>query len=209
DALPPVAAPPDSATGQGGQSNPRSVDELTAADFAGQGELDFKAGKYESASRNFRHALVDDPANAAVLMMLSQSLFAMGQYDEAAGATAMAMQSLPQDKWGVVVENRQQLYGNARDYADQLRSLEKARDAKSDSPGLHFLLGFQYAFSGNPSGAASELDKVLQLEPRDQMAKALRDATKAKLDGTASPAGASERGGTSPPPLQAPSRPQR
>ncbi len=156
-------------------TGPTSVDDLTAADFAGQGEIDFKAGKYEAAARNFRHALVDDPTNAGALMLLGQALFAAGQYDEAAGATAMAMQALPQDKWGVVVQNRQQLYGNPADYTTQVRALEKARDAQADSPALHFLLGFQYAFSGAPDQGVPELDKTLQLQPKDQMAKALRD----------------------------------
>jgi tetratricopeptide (TPR) repeat protein len=162
---------------------PRSVDDITAADFSGQGELDFKAGKYDPAARNFRHALVDDPSNAAVLMLLGQALFATGQYDEAAGATAMAMQSLPPDKWGAVLENYQQLYGRVEDYAGQLRALEKARDAKPDSPGLHFLLGFQYGFSGHPAQAIAELGKTLAIEPKDQMAKALGDHLRSKLKG--------------------------
>ena len=101
-------------------------------------------------------------------MLMGQALFASGQYDEAAGATAMAMNALPQDKWGAVVENFRQLYGNADDYTTQLRALETARDAKPDSPALHFLLGFQYAFLGHKEAAMRELDRAIQLEPRDQ-----------------------------------------
>ncbi len=108
-------------------------------------------------------------------MLLGQSLFATGQFDEAAGATAMALQALPQDKWGAVLENRQQLYGNLSDYNTQLNKLEQARDAKPSSPALHFLLGYHYAFAGDKQQAIRELDKTLQLEPKDPMAKALRD----------------------------------
>ncbi len=161
-----------------------SVDDITAADFAGQGELDFKAGKYESAARNFRHALVDDPSNAGVLLLLGQAMFALGQYDEAAGATATAMQSLPQDKWGAVVENYQQLYGNPADYVNQLRALQKARDAKPDSPALQFLLGFQSGYHGDLQQALRALDKTVQLEPKDAMAKTLRDLLAKKAGAT-------------------------
>jgi tetratricopeptide (TPR) repeat protein len=119
------------------------------------------------------------------LMLLGQALFATAQYDEAAGATAMAMQSLPPDKWGAVLENYQQLYGHPEEYASQLRALQKARDAKPDSPALHFLLGFHYGFSGHPGQAIAELGETIQLEPKDQMAKALRDQLTGKLKGPA------------------------
>ena len=33
----------------------------------------------------------------------------------------------PKDKWGTVVSNYTQLYGNMQDYTDQLEMLEKAR----------------------------------------------------------------------------------
>jgi hypothetical protein len=178
---------------------PGSVDDITAADFAGQGEIDFKAGKYEVAGRNFRHALVDDPSNAGALMLLGQALFATAQYDEAAGATATAMQSLPPDKWGAVLENYRQLYGRPEDYASQLRALEKARDAKPESPALHFLLGFHYGFSGHRSQAIAELDTTIKLEPKDQMAKALSDQLTGKLKGPA--------GQNSTAPFRAPNQP--
>ncbi len=189
-ATPPAPSPTadDTLTPAADQAAPRSVDDITAADFAGQGEIDFKAGKYEAAARNFRHALVDDPMNAGVLMLLGQALVAVGQYDEAAGATATAMQALPQDKWGAVVENRQQLYGNAADFDNQLRALEKARNARPESPALHFLLGFQYGYSGNRAAAVTELDKTVQLEPKDAMAKTLRDLMAGKPTTSTQPA---------------------
>ncbi len=103
------------------------MNNITAADFSAQGEADFKAGKYQAAARNFRHVLVDDPTNAGALMLLGHTAFALGQYNEAAGATEMAMKSLPQEKWGAVITNYTQLYGKTQDYTDQLRALEKAQ----------------------------------------------------------------------------------
>ena len=49
-----------------------------SVDFSVQGEVDFKQGKYRSAVQNWRHALVDDPRNGAIVLLLSQALFALG-----------------------------------------------------------------------------------------------------------------------------------
>jgi tetratricopeptide (TPR) repeat protein len=77
------------------------------------------------------------------------------------------MQMLPEDKWGVVVSNYSQLYGNVQDYTDQVRNLEAARKENPESPALRFLLGFQYGYLNYPKQAVRELDQALTLAPRD------------------------------------------
>jgi tetratricopeptide (TPR) repeat protein len=131
--------------------------------------------------RDFRHALVDDPTNGAYVMLLGQALFASGQYDEAAGATQQATTMLPQDKWGTVISNYKELYPNIGDYTTQLRALEKARDEKPDDPALRFLLGWHYGYLGYPKQAVRELNKTLELAPKDEVAKKVRDAMAEKL----------------------------
>ncbi len=156
------------------------TDNVGAGQFADQGEIDFKAGKYQAAARDWQHALVDDSKNGAIVMLLAQALFAMGQYEEAAGATQAAMQMLPEDKWGVVITNYSQLYGNIQDYTDQLKALEKARDAKPDSPALRFLLGFHFGYLNYPKQAVREMDKGLTLAPKDLGAYKVREIFAAK-----------------------------
>lgn len=155
-----------------------------ALDFAAQGESNFKSAKYQNAVRDFRHALVDDPTNGAYVLLLGQALFAAGQYDEAAGATQQATRMLPQEKWGAVVSNYRELYATVQDYTDQLRALEKARDAKPNDPALRFLLGWHYGYLGYPKQSVRELDKVLELAPKDEVAQKLRDAMAEKLPKT-------------------------
>jgi len=152
-----------------------------ALDFAGHGELDFKAGSYEGAVRNWKHALVEDPNNGALVLLMAQGLFEMAQYDQAAGATQMAMQMLPQEKWGAVIENYKELYGNIGDYTNQLKALEKARDAKPTDSALRFLLGFHFGYLGHPKEAVRELDKTLELNAKDEGARKVRDIFAAKL----------------------------
>jgi tetratricopeptide (TPR) repeat protein len=177
-ALAQAPPPPDQGQSAGGAAN---VDQITAADFAAQGETNFKANKYEAAARNFRHALVDDPENPGVLMLLGQTAFALGQYNEAAGATELGMKMLPPEKWGSVLTNYQQLYPNSSDFTNQLRALEKARNEHPNDPALRFLLGYQYYYLGFAKEAFRELDKAVQLQPKDPFAAQLRNLAAAKV----------------------------
>ena len=120
-------------------------------------------------------------------MLLGHALFASGQFDEAAGATQAAMHVLPKDQWGVVVTNFRELYGNTLDYTTQLRALETAVAEKPTNAALRFLAGFHYAYLGHPQLAIDQLDKGLKVEPRDEMAKQLRDELQSRLPKPAAP----------------------
>jgi tetratricopeptide (TPR) repeat protein len=159
--------------------------------FADKGEIAFRAGDYKGAVYDWRHAVIDDPQNPLLLMLLGQALFATGHFDEAAGATQAAMQMLPKEHWGVVVKNFRELYGNAADYTTQIRALEKAETEKPDNPATRFLAGFHYAYLGYPKEAIDQLDKGLKFAPQDEMSKQLREEMQAKLPKPAAPAAAS------------------
>lgn len=151
-------------------------------EFLLQGEDDFRAGNYQAAARDWRHAMLDNPNNRGIGLLLSQALFATGQYDEAAGALQYAMQSLPPEKWGVVVTNYTELYRNNQDYCDQLLALENTAKSKAtDSPAVRFLLGYHYAYLGYPVHAVRELNKTLAAAPGDGLAAQLRDLMQKQL----------------------------
>jgi cytochrome c-type biogenesis protein CcmH/NrfG len=152
-----------------------------ATSYTDQGEAAFKAGDYQGAVYAWRHAVVDDPQNGLVVMMLGQALFATEKFDEAAGATQAAMQLLPKDQWGVVIASQREIYGENPDYTNQLRALESAVKDKSDNPALRFLLGFHYAYLGYPREAVAQLEKGLKLAPRDEAARQLQDEMRTKL----------------------------
>lgn len=175
---------------------PTAPASTTAADdakvFAEKGEADFRAGNYKGAVYAWRHAVVDDPKNGVLMMMLGQGLFATGQFDEAAGATQQAMQLLPEDQWGVVVKNFRELYGKTRDYTTQLRALEKDVKTSGENPATRFLLGFHYGYLGYPSHAVKQLDKTLTLAPQDQMAQRLREIMVGPQPGDQKPDGKPE-----------------
>ena len=119
--------------------------------------------------------MVDEPNNAGLMMLIAQSLFQTGKWTQAAGATELAMGALPEDKWGTVVQNYTQLYGNVGDYTSQFKALEAAVKEKPDDPALRFLLGFQYGYLNYPQQAVKQLGKAVELEGRDPAARRLHD----------------------------------
>ncbi len=149
-------------------------------DYVMLGENDFRAGKYQEAIGAFRHAIVDEPNNAGLMLMISQALFQTGQWTQAAAATELAMGALPEDKWGTVVQHYTQLYGNINDYTSQLKNLENAVKEKPNDPALRFLLGFHYGYLNYPPQSLRELGKAVELEGRDPAARRLHDLFAAK-----------------------------
>jgi tetratricopeptide (TPR) repeat protein len=160
---------------------PNAQMAAAATDFEIKGENDFRAGQYQQAATDFKHALVDNPQNAGNGLLLGQSLFAIGQFEQAAAVTAASLNQLPQDKWGAVVTNYKQLYGNQLDYNSQLKALENARDASPDSAGLRFLLGYHFGFLGYPKQAVRELDRAIAILPQEPFAALLRNDFGAKI----------------------------
>ena len=169
-----VGLPADNAdyTPSSGTSEPAAA---SSEPFDRQGEYAFRARDYLAANRDWQHAVVDDPSNGALAMKLALAMFAVGKYREAAGTTQQVLMLLPQEKWGQVVSDYKKLYANPKDYLDQLKSLAKAAADKPNDPALRFLLGFHYGYSGRVADAVRELNKLVQLEPKDQLGRKLRD----------------------------------
>jgi tetratricopeptide (TPR) repeat protein len=180
----------------GGYTPPSDVKEPPAAGsepFDRQGEDAFHARDYMAANRAWQHAVVDDPSNSALAMKLALAQFAVGKYSEAAGATQQVLMILPPEKWGQAVSDYKKLYRNPKDYLDQLKNLAKAAADKPNDPALRFLLGVHYGYSGRVADAVRELNKLVQLEPKDQLGRKLRDlmADKSHKDSNSATAEAS------------------
>ena len=151
-------------------------------DHLAKGEADFKAGQYQQAIADWKHGLIDEPQQAGALgLMIGQALFAQGQFEPAAGIIQAGMNHLPESQWGGVVSNHAQLYGSPQDFTNQLKALETARTATPDSPALRFLLGYEYGYLNYPNEAVKELDKAIQLNPKDPFAATLRNEFGGKI----------------------------
>jgi len=169
-------------------SDAREPATVSTESFDRQGDRAFRARDYMTALRDWQHAGVDDPNNGGLAMKLALAMFAAGKYPEAAGTTQHALSLLPQEKWAEAFRDYKKLYASPNDYADQLKSLAKASAIKPNDPALRFLLGFHYGYSGRVADATRELDKLVQLEPRDQLGRKLREVLTDKTHkGTTAP----------------------
>jgi tetratricopeptide (TPR) repeat protein len=165
--------------------------------FSAHGQAAFRAGDYDVAARSWQHALVEDPNSGALALLLGQAWFAAGRFNEAAGAVEHGMSLLPQDEWGMVVGNYAGLYRGNQEYTVQLRALETAsKNKKTDSAAVRFLLGYPYAYLGYPQDGARELEKMLTMEPKDELAKKMSDEVLAMPEGGQPAAETASRPGT-------------
>jgi tetratricopeptide (TPR) repeat protein len=181
-------------------TNPDPAAADSARDFARDGEISFKKGDYKQAMREWRHALLEDPQNGTLVMMMAQAQFQTGDFNQAAGAVQAGMMMLSKDKWGVVVGNFKELYSETQDYVDQVKVLEKAIKDEPKNPALRFLVGFHYLYLGYPAEAIRELKAGEEEAKTDQSMKELikvAEEMTQKKSGEIAP----------PPPAEAPKKP--
>ncbi len=135
-----------------------------ANDYAAAAEAAFRTGDYNTAMQQWKHAMVDDPQNGTLVLLMAQALFAQGNYDEAA---ARCKPQWPTCRREVERRDRQprRVVSSESTYADQVNKLATAA-SRSDSPAMQFLLGYHQGFAGNREAAAASLEKGLKLARR-------------------------------------------
>lgn len=166
---------------------------LDGVELAAVGNDAFRARDFANAVRWLRHAAVELPEDRHVVLLLSQALFATGQYEEAAGAAQQGLLSCEDpDEWGVVVKRFREYYSEAQDYHDQLKAIEYHVRNKPHDPAARFLLGYHYGLLGHAAEAVRELDVLLRAAPRDQLARELHDVIVAEIPPATNPSPASK-----------------
>ena len=96
--------------------------------YYGQARESFAEGNYKEALRLASHAAVDAPNNPRVHELISQSLFALGNYDAAASEAHVAGVMGPIATWTELYG----YYNNVDTYSTQLRALEKGFTRKGE-----------------------------------------------------------------------------
>lgn len=129
----------------------------------------FKANDLEQALSLTDQALQGMPQDAIAHEFRSQVLFALQRYDEAAAELYAVLSVTPGWDWTTLIG----LYGDPETYTQQLRALEDYRRDHPDSSSARFLLASQYIACGHEEAATHELQKVIQLNPRDGVSQQL------------------------------------
>ena len=106
--------------------------------FVVRGQDDFRRENFASAVAYWRQAMRDDPGNGTLALLLAQALFATGRFSDAGAALRQGLLMLPQEQWGVVVGNRNELYPKVGVYSKHLRAGKgrhgKCRLVRAEAP---------------------------------------------------------------------------
>lgn len=138
----------------GGQAD---ADRLTEA-----GRRAFTDGQHGRAVELFRRAAELTPKEPAAHYLVSQALFALAKYREAASAIAAGMAVRP-DWPGARFHSRDLYWKKPELYDEHLAGLRQAVAALPDDAGLVFLLGHQLWFDDKPDEARPLFRKATDL----------------------------------------------
>jgi tetratricopeptide (TPR) repeat protein len=134
----------------------------------------FLAGDYQRAIDLADQVLKQTPNVPVVHELRALALFALGRYDEAAAVEYAVLSAGPGWNWSTLVG----LYPSVDTYTKQLRALEEYSNSHPNSASAHFLLAVHYLVQEHTDAAAAQFERVVQLQPNDQLSasfvKALR-----------------------------------
>lgn len=146
------------------------VDSATtqaAMEFFEKARESFKDNNYQDALRAVDQAIEELPKDAALHEFRGLALFAQGKYNKAAAVINSVLASGPGWNWETMIG----LYKNPEQYTGQLRNLEDfTRQHKKDAA-AKFLLAYHYLVMGFTDKAATQLKEVVELQPKDVLAK--------------------------------------
>jgi hypothetical protein len=126
----------------------------------------FRQGEYADALRLASHAAVEMPRDAKPHVLMSQALFALGDY-QGANLEAHAVLSLGSaPDWPTLYA----YYGNVETYTKQLDKLADYIRKNPDASDARFVLGFQDLVLGHKDAALTQFEKVIAKVPQDKLA---------------------------------------
>jgi tetratricopeptide (TPR) repeat protein len=151
-----------------------AVDPKKEAAFAlvEEGRKLFLAGDYQGALAKYDAAIPDLKDDPIVHELRALALFALGDYHEAAATLNALLAVAPGMDW----QSMRNQYPDVATYTKQLRALEQFLRDHPDDAAARFVLGYHYLVTNFADAAAKQFEKVVELEPRDAVAKKLLDS---------------------------------
>lgn len=129
----------------------------------------FYMGDYQSALDNVDAAIKDMPRDAVLHEFRALTLFAMGQYQDAAATLYAVLAAGPGWDWTTMIG----LYPDVETYTKQLRALESFKRANAQDPAARLVLSYHYLTAGYDDEAKDEVDALVKLTPQDKVAQSL------------------------------------
>jgi tetratricopeptide (TPR) repeat protein len=127
----------------------------------------FKAGNFRQALVACDDAITKSPNDPVMHEVRALIQFALGQYASAAAVLNSLLASSPGMDWTTMSS----LYDDIDTYTEQLRMLEQyCKSNPKDAP-AQFVLAYHYMVAGYAEEAADVLEVVVELQPKDLVAK--------------------------------------
>lgn len=102
-------------------------------------------------------------------LALGNSLFAQEEFVKSVQALRFGLSLVPD--WGAMPLDLRHLYQEPAEYDRTLKKLTQWIEAHPTDGTGHFLLGYEYYFSGEKVMAKEKFERAFQLDPNDQGAK--------------------------------------
>ncbi len=139
----------------------------------------FKEGAYQKALELADKAITRLSSDAVLHEFRALTLFALGNYRDAAAALYAVLAAGPGWDW----ETMRSCYPDVKTYTDQLRALEAYQKSHPNAPEASFLLAYHYLTLGYPEQASKQLEHVVALRPDDKLsAQLLQVLTQKRTD---------------------------
>jgi tetratricopeptide (TPR) repeat protein len=129
----------------------------------------FRAGDYPKALELVDAAIKVTPSDPTLHEFRALTLFAQGNYQDAAAALYAVLTAGPGWDWATLREQ----YPDVATYTAQLRTLERFVADNPTLPYGHFVLAYHYLVTQNKDDAVRQLQEVVRLQPDDKLSATL------------------------------------
>ena len=143
-------------------------------EYSQRRSFDSASRAYQRATDTLREVVGDHPEHLALNvriapLALGNSLFAQEEFVKSVQTIRFGLSLVPD--WGRMPLDLRHLYQEPAEYDRTLQKLTQWIAAHPTDGAGHFLLGYQYYFSGEKTMAQQEFERALQLDQNDQGAK--------------------------------------
>jgi len=132
----------------------------------------FKAGSFRQALVACDAAIAKSPNDPVIHEVRALIQFALGQYASAAVVLNSLLAASPGMDWTTLSS----LYDDVDTYTEQLRLLEEYCKSNPKDAAAQFVLAYHYMVAGYSEEAADVLKVVVELQPKDLVAKRMLES---------------------------------
>ena len=161
-----------------------SSDEQVGYSLLDQGRDAFQRGDYQNALKLAEQAVQKVPNDPVIHEFGALCLFALGEYQKSAVVLNALLAVAPGMDWTTLIS----LYSSTDEYTAQLRRLEAHIKENPTDTAAIFVLAYHYLVCGHADSAVNALQRVVEAQPNDQVAKRMYDALKGPDQAEAPPA---------------------